>query len=350
MAANSGIEWTDRSWQVTAGCLHRSPGCAHCYAESMAYRLACMAQADIAEGRDPKGKRKYLDVIDLESKGWNGRVVPAPEALGEPFTWRKPQMVFVDSMSDLFFGDAEDEKRCRAKGIPFEPVPFDFIDRVFCMMALNKQHTYQVLTKRAERLARYFTEMTDSVCSGRVRDMLYRYPRYFPQGPRMPPHIEPDDLGMHWPLPNVWIGCSAEDQKQAIIRHRSLIDVPAAVRFWSLEPLLGPIDALPLKGIHWIIVGGESGPGARPCYVEWIRDIIQQCREAGVACFVKQLGSLVLDRNGDQWPNPHGLASTVTNVHYGDFRRSFAHKKAGDPAEWAPALNIREYPNVEATL
>lgn len=323
VAANSAIEWTGRTWQVTCGCLHKSSGCAHCYAETMANRIKGMALADIAEGRDPGRKRHYIDVIGDDGR-WNGRVVPVPEALPDPLSWRKPQTVFVDSMSDLFFGDDEDERRYGAGDIPFAPVPFKFNAAVFGAMALTRRHTYQVLTKRAGRLLGFFREAAEfshpaAWCVGRWSEHC---------GTAIGGH-DPAQLD-GWPLPNVWIGCSAEDQKQAIKRHRSLVNVPAAVRFWSIEPLLGPIEALPLKGIGWVIVGGESGHGARPCAATWVRDIVRQCQDAGVPVFVKQIGS-----NAEEG--------------YGVNRKLLLeHSKGGDPDEWPEDLRIREMPKVSA--
>jgi protein gp37 len=299
VAANSAIEWTDRTWQLTCGCLLYSSGCAHCYAERMAARLKAMALADLAHGKDPGRKRHYIDAIGDDGR-WSGKVVPIPEALDDPLHWRKPAMVFVDSMSDLFYGDERDRKACEAKGIPFTPVPYDFLDRAFAVMERAPQHTFQVLTKRSCRLADYVNELLLTEVLPKLKQRLLAR--------------------------NIWIGCSAEDQKQAMIRHRDLVDVPAAVRFWSLEPLLGPIDALPLKGISWVIVGGESGREARPCRQTWVRDIVRQCADAGVLCFVKQLGS-----NAEEG--------------YGVHRKlQLEHSKGGDPAEWPKDLRVRQIP------
>jgi protein gp37 len=191
-----------------------------------------------------------------------------PERLRLPLTWRKPKRVFVNSMSDVFH----------------EAVPDEFIDRMFAVMADTPQHTYQVLTKRHARMRSY--------------------------------------LGRTWPdpLPNVWVGVSAEDQKWADIRVSALVETPAAVRFVSAEPLLGQVDFRGLcQWLDWVIVGGESGPGARPMDLAWARWIAEQCADSDTACFVKQLGS--------------GLG-----------RQLGAGPKGGDWDAWPDDLRIREFP------
>jgi protein gp37 len=222
MATISTIEWTDATWNPVTGCTKISPGCKHCYAERMAARLKLM-HAD----RYRNGFKLTTHAMSVE----------------EPLHWRKPRLVFVNSMSDLFHDD----------------VPLDFILQVFDVMKRTPRHTYQILTKRAERLAEL--------------------------APLLP-----------WPK-NVWQGVSVESQKYtARIEH--LITVPAAVRFLSVEPLLGPIDDLPLDGLHWIIVGGESGPGARPMDPAWARSIRDRCVAAGVPFFFKQWGGTNKKRTG----------------------------------------------------
>lgn len=284
------IEWTDVTWNPVSGCRKVSPGCAHCYAETMARR-----QMGPWKGRAFEDVRLHPDRLDA------------------PLRWRKPKRVFVNSMSDLFHED----------------VPDEFIDRVFATMALAKQHTFQVLTKRPKRMQAF--------CSGPMMS--------------------------DWPggLPNVWLGVSAEDQQRADERIPILLDTPAAVRFVSAEPLLGPIEfsascVAPFSGfpdevnggLHWIIVGGESGPGARPCDVDWIRDIVRQCREAGVACFVKQLGAYPALIHGDamatwlrDW-NP--TVEPVGPEAAAHFRVALRAQKGGDPAEWPSDLRVREFP------
>lgn len=225
MGNRSGIEWTDATWNPTVGCTKVSPGCRHCYAEVMHRRLTKMEV------------EKYAEPFSV--------VRPWAAHVEEPLRWRKPRLVFVNSMSDLFH----------------EHLPFDFLRRVFEVMKQACQHRFQVLTKRAERL----------------RELA----------PRLP-----------WP-PNVWMGVSVESAKQ-VDRVDALRSVPAAVRFLSIEPMLGPVPDLPLDGIHWVIVGGESGPHARPMDLDWARDIRDQCTRAGAAFFLKQLGGSRDKRGGEQ--------------------------------------------------
>jgi protein gp37 len=309
MATSSNIEWTDASWNCLAGCEAVSPGCAHCYAATMTRRLEAMGQAD------------YTGLTT--AKHFNGTVRCLPDKLTIPLKWRKPRRVFVNSMSDLFHED----------------VPDEFIDRVFAVMAVCPQHTFQVLTKRAERMSDYCRRLPATYI-----------------------HQVADDFGalselrdIHFPLPNVWLGVSAEDQQRADERIPWLLKTPAAVRFVSAEPLLGPIDFLswlalgPGKAawhlatygdsqpLHWIIVGGESGSGARPCNADWVRSIVGQCKAAGVvACFVKQMGSNLVD-GGIR------LDGTRTDPQ----RVLLSSRKGGDPTEWPGDLRVREFPDAK---
>jgi len=213
--AQSSIEWTDMTWNPTTGCDKLSAGCKFCYAEVMTKRLQAM------------GQEKYADGF---------RVIRTHEAeLARPFTWRKPQMVFVNSMSDLFHVN----------------VPLDFIQRVFSTMNHCPQHTFQVLTKRAEQLEKYSNELT-------------------------------------W-TDNVWMGVSVEDER-VVHRIDHLRNCGAHTKFLSLEPLIGPLPNLNLTGIDWVIVGGESGRKPRPMDQAWVMEIQQQCEAAGVAFFFKQWG------------------------------------------------------------
>lgn len=216
MAGESSIEWTDATWNPVTGCTKVSQGCKHCYAERMAARLHLMGSARYRNGFDVTLHEDLLDA---------------------PKRWTKSRLIFVNSMSDLFHED----------------VPADFIGRVFATMAACPQHTFQVLTKRSERLR----------------------------------ELAP---GLPWPS-NVWMGVSVEDER---VQHRilDLAEVPAKVRFLSCEPLIGPLRALPLKGIHWCIVGGESGPKARPMERWWVDSILRQCKAADVAFFFKQWGGV----------------------------------------------------------
>ena len=237
MATNTSIEWTDATWNPTRGCTRVSEGCRHCYAERLAVRFSGAGQA--YEG---------LSMMTSTGPRWTNRLQLVPEAVEQPLRWRKPRFVFVNSMSDLFHPD----------------VPLEFVQRVFSVMERCPQHTFQVLTKRSERL----------------RELA----EYLP-----------------WPS-NVWMGVSVEDVR-VVDRIADLQAVPAAVRFLSVEPLIGPLDELSLTGIHWVIVGGESGPGARPMRAEWVEDIYQQCRQAEVAFFFKQWGGV---RKGKTGRHLHG--------------------------------------------
>ena len=222
MATQSDIEWTEMTWNPVTGCTKVSPGCKHCYAETMAKRLKAM------------GSERYR----------NGFALTVQDDLVElPLRWKRPRVVFVNSMSDLFH----------------ERVSLDYIRRVFDTMRRCPQHQFQVLTKRAERLAELAGDL-------------------------------------QW-CENIWMGVSVESQSYAY-RSRLLRQVPASIRFLSVEPLLGPIPALPLDGIHWVIVGGESGPGARPVDRSWVTGIFRQCRVAGVPFFLKQWGGVQKHRNG----------------------------------------------------
>ncbi len=230
----SSIEWTETTWNPVAGCTKISAGCKNCYAEIMSRRLAAMAHADIEKGKDPGRKAKYLPVINNQGR-WSGDLFLDEAAVDIPRSWKNPRVIFVNSMSDLFHKD----------------VPIEFIQRVFATMNACPQHIFQVLTKRPERAA----ELADR---------------------------------LQW-SPNIWMGTSVEDARVQG-RVYPLRRIPATVRFLSVEPLIGPLPNLQLDGIHWVIVGGESGPGARPMQVQWVRTIRDRCVEQAVPFFFKQWG------------------------------------------------------------
>ena len=228
----TAIEWTDETWNPVAGCSAISPGCKHCYAARMAARLAAMGGGTGA---------RYAGLSKPAKAGpvWTGKIRLNETALDKPRRWRRPRRIFVNSMSDLFHKD----------------IPREFIDRVFETMERADRHVYQVLTKR----------------SARLRDYANR--RY--AGGTAPDHI--------------WLGVSVEDAaRTGRIRH--LRDTRAGVRFVSFEPLLGPVGNVDLGDIAWAIVGGESGPGARPMRPEWARRLRDICARDGVAFFFKQWG------------------------------------------------------------
>lgn len=244
MSAATTISWTDQTWNPTSGCDRVSPGCDNCYALTLAKRLKAM------------GQPRYQNDGDPRTSGPGFKLTLHPEALDEPFHWRKPRRVFVNSMSDLFHKD----------------VPYRFIRDVFDVMRCCNgmvtaggqrmpSHTFQVLTKRPQRMAELALD------------------RALGYDPAHPPA-------------NVWLGTSIETDRYTF-RADYLRDTPAAVRFLSLEPLLGPLPSLDLTGINWVIIGGESGPGARPMELAWAEDIAARAQAAGVAVFVKQLGSVV---------------------------------------------------------
>lgn len=264
MSQNSAIEWTDATWNPVRGCTKISPGCKNCYAEAFAERW-----------RGVPG-HPYEQGFDL-------RLVP--DKLTEPLSWKKPRMIFVNSMSDLFHED----------------VAFDYIDRVFAVMALANWHTYQVLTKRAERMYEYFATRTPMNNSGRIETfpqwyqiatkMLDAGAESMPKGAWKLAHDNMADATD--PLPNVWLGVSIEDKKFGWPRVFHLRNTPAAVRFFSIEPLLEDVTPLRLQGIHWVIVGGESGHGARRMHPDWVKSIRDQCLTEGVSFFFKQWGEHV---------------------------------------------------------
>lgn len=244
---DSKIEWTDKTWNPVTGCTKVSQGCKHCYAERIAGRMWATQYS-----RNPDGTpRRFTDVRCHADR------------LGQPFTWRKPARVFVNSMSDLFH----------------EAVHHNFIAQVFAVMAQTPEHTYQVLTKRPNVM---YSLMTDPVFQAAVEAEMQD---------RAAEHGWCVDELETWPLPNVWLGTSVESQDEAEKRIPFLWQLPAAVRFLSCEPLLGPLNlGFALAYVDWVIVGGESGPGARPMRSDWVRDIRDQCQSAGVAFFFKQWG------------------------------------------------------------
>ena len=316
---STSIEWTDRVWNPVTGCTKVSAGCKNCYAERIAGRK--LPQGGFTD-------REFTEVRTHEDR------------LTQPLSWRKEQRVFVNSMSDLVH----------------ESVPFEFIDRVFAVMALTPHITYQILTKRPERMREYWAadrwnivEQAIEIVSDEKGDVAGRLLRE-----------QFEDDPSKYPLPNVWPGVSVENQETADKRIPELLNTPAAKRFVSYEPALGPVDFGRWIGgddgdnhcvrcgcvwledgisehdpcpsgfgprLDWIIVGGESGPGARPFDIEWARSTVRQCKVAGVPVFVKQVGSrpFCSGRHGEWKPKD---------------------RKGGDPSEWAEDLRVREFPAV----
>ena len=229
------IEWTDTTWNPVAGCTIVSPGCSNCYAMRMAARLQAMGLAKYSETTRQSGSRSV----------WTGRINLDRRALEGPLRWRRPRRVFVNSMSDLFH----------------ESVPEDFIREVWDVMRNATQHEFQILTKRPERAANLLSRSKFSL------------------------------------IPNAWLGTSVETA-DFLHRIESLRHANAAIRFLSIEPLLGPVGKLDLTDIHWVIVGGESGPKARPMRRDWVDEIHDQCINQGVAFFFKQWGGTNKKRSG----------------------------------------------------
>jgi protein gp37 len=297
MSTASKIEWTDTTWNPVTGCTRVSAGCDHCYAVKQSYRNANI----------PATKARYEGLTTVNARGarhFNGTIRLQEDRLEEPLRWKKPRRVFVNSMSDLFH----------------EKVPLSFLVKVLAVMALARRHTFQILTKRPQRAASVLDGLIDGIKDA-MSEMASDWPNQFA-----------------WPLPNVWLGTSVENQETADERIPHLLRCPAAVRFLSCEPLLSSISIpnwtldpnrcgdrqcgdstwdhlcdLGARDIQWVIVGGESGPGARPYHLEWGLSVIEQCRAAGVPVFHKQVGSnpyyqgkpLHVDRKGgqmDQWP------------------------------------------------
>lgn len=289
--SDTAIEWTEKTWNPTTGCDQVSPGCDNCYALTLAKRLKGM------------GAEKYQKDGIPETSGPGFGITEHPASLTIPLSWRKPQKVFVNSMSDLFHKGISDE----------------FIAKVFAVMAATPRHTYQVLTKRHGR-------MRSLLSSDAFRQQVQRRIAGVGNDPYVDRHWKA------WPLPNVWLGVSVENQEWAGIRIPALLDTPAAVRFLSCEPLLGPVllrnwvlphcgCCTPLLGrscvndpgavsVDWVIAGGESGAGFRPLNLDWVRSLRDQCAESEVAFLFKQVGGrtpksggrTLDDETWDQYP------------------------------------------------
>jgi protein gp37 len=305
MADRTKIEWTEATWNPITGCSVVSAGCKHCYA---------MKLAGTRLQHHPS--RAGLTIDTAAGPVWNGQVRFNEQWLDQPLRWRRPRLIFVCAHSDLFH----------------ESVPDEWIDRVFAIMALAPHHTFQVLTKRPERMLRYFTERRDEGWSdGHIRLLFGRPARAFPASfKRLPLN---NDARMPWPLPNVWLGVSVENQDAADERIPLLLQTPASVRWISAEPLLGPVDLTrvmrsesewtfcdnALTGfrahkcggtigpkLDWVVAGGESGTGARPMHPDWARSLRDQCAEAGVAFLHKQNGN---------WANPDDIEAAGLASH-----------------------------------
>ncbi len=311
MATNTTIEWTDKTWNPTRGCSRVTDECAHCYAEPIAHRFG--------------GPGKPYEGLVHSTGAWNGQIRLVPDLLTDPLRWINGHRVFVNSMSDLFH----------------ENVPFEFVDKVMAVMACTTRHTYQVLTKRPDRMVKYLERLDDS----RI-DSVFEWPeliRPLDVWPQWTPHREGkrggyDCCGPIWPLVNVWFGISAGrqaafDERWEIIEDADL-DLTGWNLFLSAEPLLEALGialALPRADmpygpkLKWVICGGESGPGARPCALGWLKDIVRQCSQSETPVFVKQVGACPTNREGERCPH-------ITD------------RKGGDIEEWPAELRIRLFP------
>jgi len=345
----TSIQWTEMTWNPVRGCTRKSPGCVNCYAEVMAARFS-----------QPGMWGHGFATMKGGDHRWTGKVELIEDMLKVPLGWKKPRRIFVNSTSDLFHEDLPDEA----------------IDRVFAVMALCPQHTFQILTKRPERMREHFENeeraMLISVALGKMLDGDWVWNDGKPWRHQIEQAIsffmgeDVDSEGCirrfqdePLPLPNVWLGTSIEDQERADERKPLLQNTPAAVRFLSVEPLIEEVELGDLSGIHQVIVGGESGPGARPFYAAWARKIVRRCRKQGVACFVKQMGSNVRDRNDagfegcddTEWPltdefaqlehNPDGCLDEAQGA---PVRIRLKDKKGGDMDEWPADLRVRQFP------
>jgi protein gp37 len=342
----SKIEWTDCTWNPTVGCTRVSAGCKNCYA----FESHDRRHKGYPWPNAPKQYAKPFSEVQL-----------MPDRLDAPLRWRKPRRVFVNSMSDLFH----------------EAVNFRFVDKVFAAMSIAQGHTFQVLTKRPARMHEYVHTRKNMMSDGPNPVLIQQRALAKGHGPTKM-NIA---ASICWPLTNVWLGVSVEDQATADERIPLLLDTPAAVRFLSCEPLLGPVSlakwmrhpsaltaltettpsgkslwqcetcgnktpgaerecftiAMAHNPIHWVIVGGESGPKARYCDLTWVRSLVRQCKTASVPVFVKQLGSHVRMTIED-W------RSILVTDRWEDGRAYLTDRKGGDMYEWPEDLRVREYP------
>ena len=350
MAETTTIGWTDATWNPITGCSMISAGCTHCYAQTLA-------------GTRMKNhwSRRGLTRKTPSGPVWNGEVRFNRKWLDQPLHWKKPRMVFVCAHADLFHEAVDDE----------------WIDMVFAVMVMSNRHTFQVLTKRATRMRGYLSS-TDTV--GRVASLVAELStKLYGKSSTRIEHREDGMTGLV--LRNVWLGVSVEDQANAERRIPLLLDTPAAVRWISAEPLLGPIDLTRLKTeeltwqdalngrahsaqstwryepkLDWVVVGGESGRHARRMDLQWVRKVVGECQAAQVPVFVKQLG---------RYPGEICKPVDATDLERANWKRNgWTHvisgegeqwnrdlrlkdKKGSDPSEWPDDLQVQEYPSAQ---
>jgi protein gp37 len=317
----TSIEWTtfsanplkyrDADGRVVWGCVHASPGCINCYSEALAKRYGRGGPFNVPT---MAGLTPFLDEDELR------HMLAAKRVSGVHVTGSR---CFVGDMTDIFG----------------EWVADDLLDRLFAVFALRSDVTWQVLTKRAQRMHDYFA---DDDCVTRIEEQLWEM------------HTDDTTNAMPiGPLKNVWLGVSCEDQKRTDERLPLLLQTPAAVRFISAEPLLGGIDIAKHRpgalGLHQVIIGAESGHGARPCHVWWIENLIGQCRDADIAPFVKQLGAVPLVQAGRlrhwEWRDIDRAEDRRFTAHgEGVWRVHLRDRKGGDMSEWPEDLRVREFP------
>lgn len=329
MGAQTSIAWTDCTWNPVRGCSRVSEGCRNCYAERQSARFSDPGQPFHGFASRRVGR--------AFGTSWTGKVELVESKLREPLSWRKPRRVFVNSMSDLFH----------------EALPDEAIDRVFAVMACAGRQRFQVLTKRAKRMAEYMAKRAKSAQPWKDAARTVGY------------SLEFEGLSLvRWPLPNVWLGVSVEDQATADARIPFLLHTPAAIRFISAEPLLEAVDLMvwenkghDLPSIDWVIGGGESGYGARPCDVAWLRSLRDQCEAAGVAFFCKQLGAWPVKCNLREMPpsivadffNDRGSEEDLVAIGNAAYPRvPLRDAKGADPSEWPEDLRVQEFPEAIA--
>lgn len=303
------IQWTEKTWNPIVGCHRVSPGCINCYAERQVHR-----------GMAPQ--HKGLTVLGTNGPRWNGKYTIAHNRLDEPLRRKVPTSYFVNSLSDLFY----------------EQLPFELIAAIYGVMAACPQHTFQVLTKRDPRP--FFEWAEKGWAGGNVAHCVRELERLL--SAEAFGKLRQVRIPQTWPLPNVWLGVSVEDQQRADERIPMLLECPAVIRWVSYEPALGPVDwsgFLPGQPVRykasnvgavldWVVIGGESGAGARPFDIAWPRHTIEQCKAAGVPVFYKQAGA-------DPW------------MSLGDGRQAplnYAARKGDDMEEWSEDLRCREFP------
>lgn len=322
------IEWADDTWNPIRGCSRVSAGCVNCYAEGTAHRFS--------------GVGLPYEGLTNDRGVWNGRIKVVDEHMTDPLRWREPRRVFVNSMSDLFHENVADE----------------VIDTVFAVMALASRHTFMVLTKRPDRMLQYMNGLARYPPGHCWENALRSFRVFKGDDHKGQPWIQSFNL----PLKNVHLGVSVEDVK-ALARIPTLMRTPAAVRFLSLEPLIERVDVSPwltapgaciyvdgkpTRGLDWLIVGGESGPGARPCALEWIETIVDHARATATPVFVKQLGAYVVSeerafQDAAEMRYARGPDAKWPADRWA-WRAGFEHPKAGNLHEWPTNLQVREYP------